>query len=468
VGDCRNLDISTIPGVARINNITVKKSGTTVDALVLWMVKDPVTPANVYALDSNGVVYNSADSGVSWAELSDRAGSGQGMVIWKGYLFVATDTALDVYGPLASSPAWTTGWKTIDSDTAWHPMIVSFNDNKLYGGAGKYIFSLDENTGQTFAPGTAASFTFTAQALDLPPSYRIKCLTEIGNNLLIGTWMGTSIYDLRVADIFPWDRAASSFSGPVKLNVNGVHAMTTINNTVFVLAGVEGEIFVTNGVNAEKVAQIPSSVANIEGGLYLETYPGALLNYKGRPFFGVSGGGTGVVGGMGVWSLSITSQGNIITHEHTISEGTDGSVAVVKVGALCDITRDSLLIGWRSSSTYGIDKTTATVRYTSYGAYFESAFYQVGTPALPRKFEAIEVMLAAPLTTGQGIIIKYRSSLAASWTTLTTIDFATYGGFQTKRVNFSDDLFEFLQIRIELTTGASLNTTPQFRNALLS
>src|SRR3990167_7351647 len=86
-GDVRNLDIVSTPGVAILNNILAKKSASTVDALVNWIVQDSVATGSFVALDANGSVYNSNDSGVTWAELSDRDGAGQGAVIWKDYLF---------------------------------------------------------------------------------------------------------------------------------------------------------------------------------------------------------------------------------------------------------------------------------------------------------------------------------------------------------------------------------------------
>ena len=95
-GDVRQLDIDSIPGIARLNTIMEKKSGTTVDAQIKWFARDPDTPANIGALDSNGVFYKSTDSGVTWTEISDRDGAGQGLIIKWGYAFICEDTTIDV------------------------------------------------------------------------------------------------------------------------------------------------------------------------------------------------------------------------------------------------------------------------------------------------------------------------------------------------------------------------------------
>lgn len=353
--DCRNLDISSILGIAKLNNILALKSATT--ALVKWMVRDPATIANVYAVDSAGDVWVSTDSGATWAALATQptaGGTGQGLAIWKNYLWCPRATAMDLYGPLSGTPAWRNSWAglTMDTDALWHPMIVSKNDNKLYGGAGRYIFSIDEVTGKTFAWDDNTTWTATAQALDLPPSYRIKCLAELGNNLMIGTWMGTNVYDFRVADIFPWDRSSVSFGQPLFLEECGIHALLNINSILYILAGTKGTIYSSNGIQANTIAQIPTSIADLAGGKYLTYYPDAFKSYKGKIFFGVSSGGTSTFAdGMGVYSILQTSSGNILNLEHVISTENYGATSTVEIGSLLSISQDELLVAWRSGNT---------------------------------------------------------------------------------------------------------------------
>lgn len=342
--DVRNLDIDSRQGVARLNNIMVKKSTTVVDAQVKWIVRDPDTPANIFALDSNGVLYKSADSGATWAEVSDRGGTGQGLMVQWGYVFVAEATTMDIMK--ISDSSWTDNWAglTMDTDSLWHPMFVSSNDSKIYGGAGKYVFSI-EQVG-TFDPANAATYTATAQALDLPAGYRIKCLEELGNNLMCGTWKGSAVTDIEVADIFPWDRSSVSFGQPVRLGVFGVHAMKNDGNSLIVLAGVEGLVYSCNGASAWAIGQLPQ---DLSGGKYLEYYPGALVKYKNKIFFGVGQGGSTAIAGMGVYSLKQTGKGNILNLEHLNSSLTDGSYFATKSTALLPVTRDTLLASYTFS-----------------------------------------------------------------------------------------------------------------------
>lgn len=457
-GDMRNVDIFSSPGVLKINKMSVKKSGSTVTNLPLWIKVNPASTGQVFALDRGGQLYKSTDNGETWAAVAGETagGVGQGFEFMGGYVIVARSTSLDVYN--ISGNSWTNSWKTIDADTIYHPMIRCLNDGKIYGGAGRYVFSIEELT--TFDPTSAGTYTFTQQVLDLPANYRVKTLAELGEKLEIGTWMGSSIYDLRIADIFPWDRSSPSFETPIRMNDNGVNAMTNINNILHILPGIGGIISTSNGVQSAPIAQIPNSVMDIESGLHIEPYPGSIMNYKGRMFFGI-GGGSGIsVGGSGVWSVLPTSNGNHLNYEHQISTGNDGTSANLKIGALCPITRDTFLIGWNDDAVYGIDKVVNTSRYTSYAARVDSAFYRVGTQKIKKTFTQGEFQLDRPLIEGQGIKLSYRTSLSASFTAIGTYDFATLAGVASHSFTPNIPKTEFVQIRIELTTSSG---TPELR-----
>src|SRR6185503_5801450 len=190
MGDMRNLDIYSKPGVVMINNALENVSETTVTNLPKWFVRNPTLTSQIWAIDSANRVYKSTDSGSSWTYISGNgAGAGQGGVIYRDYLLVTRSDVIDVYGPLSGSPSWSLSWQTIDSDTQIHPMIVSDNDGTVYGGAGRYIFSIVEQAGQTFLPSNPATYTFDQHAGDfiLPKNYRVSCLAELGENIMVGT-----------------------------------------------------------------------------------------------------------------------------------------------------------------------------------------------------------------------------------------------------------------------------------------
>jgi len=388
--DIRNCDISSVPGIARLNNILAKKSGATVDAQVKWFARDPDTSANIFALDSVGTLYKSADSGVTWAEPanSTRGGAGQGLIVRWGYVFVFCDTTIDVMK--ISDSTWTDDWQTIGTDSLWHPAFVSKNDGKIYFGCGRYVGSIEQLS--TFVPGTPATYTVTLgtsanNALDLPSAYRIKCIEELGNDLRMGTWQGTNVYDVREAVMFSWDRSSVSFGQPVVIPEYGVHAMKNVGNSLIVLAGTTGTIYRSDGVNATIIGKLP---IDLSGGKYIEYYPGSLTYYKNKIFFGIGhtaltvGGVATTIAGMGVYSLETTSKGNILNLEHLPSTLTDGSAASVKCTALLPISDETLLVGWATSGV--VTMTIAdpcVVTLASHGFIDGTAILFTTTGALP-------------------------------------------------------------------------------------
>jgi len=554
-GDVRNLDIFTIPGVAKLNYQLVANTVAPL-ALPKWLVRDTQTYGGAYALDASGVLHKIINNGtitkvvgnvftVTIAspavfsaiahgllendtvvlattgalptgltagttyhviatgltddafELSASQGGaaintsgsqsgahtfrittsahGNGIVLWRDYLFICRDTAIDIYGPLVNigNSPWTNNWKgngatkdsaLIDSDVLWHPMLVSKFDDKIYGGAGKYVFSLKELT--TFSPtGTdGTEYTFTPRALtSLPSDHRIKCLEEQGERLMCGTIVTTAALENNVADIFPWDRSSPNHDTPISIEDFGVHALKTINSILYVLAGFDGKIYSSNGVQTSLVAQLPYSVVNREAGGNIVYYPGAITKHKGRLFFGV--GNSGESGGCGVWSLLPTSQGNILNFENTVSTGNAGETNACFIGALISSGYSNLRVGFQENITYGIDDSNN--RVSSYAAFFDSPLYNIGTPSDKNKFSQLELLLAKELAANEGIKVQYRLNLTDSWTDVGTYDFATYGAIHSyndkvDRIKIAEA--DTIQFRI-LFSGSG--TTPEFKSLIL-
>lgn len=461
-GTMQNVDTDSVPGVLKIRWISTKKSSTTITAQPYWLVPNPKVGGEIYAIDSANAVYKSTNGGITWATAAgNNASSGEGAVVWKNYLFVFRSTTTDVYGPLDGSPSWSNSWLTITSST-YHPGIWG-QDDILYFGNDRYIGSIAEVSGQTFAPGNSATYTTNTAALTLPAYYKVKCLGELGANLMIGTFVGANIYDLKIADIFPWDRVSPSFRLPIRLRENGINAMVGVNNLLYFVAGIGGKLFVTDGVNVKLLAKIPESVISIEGGSFLDVLPGSIIHHDDKILWGFNGSK-----GMGVWSYSILN--GTLKLENTVSTGNTSNVLI---GGLCSVSRETYLIGWRDTgaSAQGVDMIgdSSFFRYTSYTAFVNSLAINTGNQVDPRTFQYVDILLAKPLTTGQGVKISYRNNLTSSFTTLATFDFATQGAknawrFPAGKVNFAN----MVQLQIALTTGSSSSTTPELLGVVLS
>lgn len=455
--DIRNVDIFTSPGIAQPNYKTAKVSATTVTGLPKWIVKNP--GGNFYALDSAGVVYKSS-TGSSWSVVSGNtttSAAGNGLVIWKSYLLVMRNAFIDVMK--ISDESWTNGWQALTTDSEWHMAIVG-QDDIVYIGNSRYIASLSENTGQTFAPGTAATYTYTAQALDLPAQYRVKCLAELGVNLMIGTLSGDADYTGNTADIFPWDRVSTSFNIPIRIAERGVHQLLNHENLLYITAGITGNIYISNGSNTQLLRKLPDSIINLSSslGTFITYFPGAIMSYNGRVYFGVSSGTqSGSVDGIGVWS--VTRKGNL-TFEHTISTGTVNPTNNLFIGALYP-WHSTYFIGWRDNTTYGIDNIDGN-RFASYASKIKTPLYQVGTPLSKFTFTQVEFTLDRPMIANDGIKISYRTNLTANFTEIGTRDFATNGGIDFDSLTFPAISTTNVQFLIETQGAVKLrNITPR-------
>ena len=123
--------------------------------------------------------------------------------------------------------------------------------------------------------------------------------------------------------------------------------------------------------------------------------------------------------------------------------------------------------------SYGIDLTTNTsyAYGTDYSGYFDSPVYEVGNVENTWKPQQIELHLGKPLRTGEGIQIKYRTDLSASWTTVKTMAYADnkVGAMTSKVITTDVDLNikqgEQIQLRVALKGTAT--TTPEFKFLIL-
>lgn len=390
-----NLDIFDYPGVARINYEPVLESATTGDHTVtaypVFFAKDPGNAGHYYCLDSAAQLYKSDDSGDTWTKLTHTptSAAGLGLAIWKDHLFIIEDTSIDIYGPLSSNPAFTwDNWESGNALTssAWHPAFVSRNDGYLYIGNAGQVAQLQEVAGQTFVPGTGATYTWTKDKITLPKDkvtgasgYIVRALEEQREDLLIGSYHGNAA-DLDVSSyIFVWDRSSTTFDFPIFVPEVGIRAMLNVGNRVYVLAGDHGRMYQYSEAGLIYLSQLPHDYDNVTSGIY----GGAMAYWRGKFYIGAIRTPSTTFTPAGIYSFNPRT--NKWTLEFLISTGEDGSGThtYVEPRAVFAPSSTTLLIGWRSDAgvtpAYGIDRVRDSFnRYDGYAAYLESFLYLVG------------------------------------------------------------------------------------------
>lgn len=470
-GDIVNCDVNWRKGVVRIQNEAVNTSAGTVTAVPVWIVGNPNNATQIWAIDSSATVYRGTATAGSeqWSvafDLVNASGSRGGMTIWKDHLLIANNggagnSTLYGYGPLSASATLYTISSGLDLDSRWHTMING-QDDIVYGVAGRYIFSLQERDGQDFQAGTSATYALNARALDLPEEERGRSLSELGKYLAIGTWKGqTDIQEIKSASIYLWDRTSDSFRLPIKFSENGIQAMLVDNNIVYAFVGINGKLIATDGTNIQElIPKIPEHILDLSDGSVIEIFPGSMINYDNKIVFGLNTPQDSLAQ---VWSYNLKT--GALIRENTSSRGT---ATAINVGALFSSENDGYWIGLGNR----IDRIRgggSAQRYSDYSAWVTSPYIKLGSRRKPIKTSEIEINLARPLASGQGIRLRYRTDLSAGFTNVPngTIDFATYNAIQEQIIPFDLEITNGVQIRAELTTPSSSSTSPELTQIIL-
>lgn len=423
-----------------------------------------------FAIDEAGKVWVQFQN--IWSHLPGNAsGVGQGLEIWKNYLFaIGSAGVISVYGSLSNvggSASWTATWKTATGSDGFTCPTISGSDDILYIGQGRYISSVEEDAAP-FVPGTAGSYVWTDIALTLPNTYRIRCMCENGVDLAIGTWVGTDIagifaagLEVKKADLFFWDRSDTTFRIPVHIQENGVNALISLNNFVYAVCGFEGRIYITNGTSAELFSTIPISVMDRQQDTthHLYFFPNAIAHHRGRILIGVGSGDTtssATLSPLGVYSLD-PKTGRIVI-DYILASANTGMSGTATVGALVSTSEQELLVGiyYDGSQTYkgGVNRVTSTSSRYGTGAFFESGLYAVGSSKDKKTYNTIEFGLGKALNAGEQVRLSFRKTSTGSYTTVVTLDSSTIisDGSTTKYQMYTpllDDLTD-VQFKVEL------------------
>jgi len=412
-------------------DITDAGTGThTITPTAMGTVRHMVEDQNgtKYALDSNGRVWKSSGTFRLLTGNTLTNASGQGLALFvnsdasKTFLFVFRNATIDVCD--LAGPTWTNGWQNMNNGSGFlnsHHAIVG-QDNIIYACDGRYIVSIKENSGAVFAPGTAATYTYSVQALDLPQGEIAEWLEELNISLLVAGKTYSNIY--------PWDRASSSFAIPLKVPEKGVYRMKNIGNTVFVLAGLKGNIYTTQGSLVSPFLTLPEYILG-NGSSNLVAWGGIAVK-AGTLLFGV-----GVVqntANSGIYG--ILSDGRLVIDNQP-------STGAANVTAILDSNGDFYTFGYAG----GAD-TLDTNRFSSYETVVQSAFYQLANKTEKASYSELEIQVDRPVN-GGSVRIGYRTSLTGNFTTLATFS------MDSTNVSYNADIglidLENIQIQAEIS-----------------
>lgn len=424
-----NCEVFDVPGVLRIANRTIDASqGQQVySGLPVARLKDIY--GNVYHLTDDGKFW------INYTSFVSLAGTPWDMVIFKDYILITHGTSITAYGPLSDAgkvpfPAWKGGL----SGNYYAKLLVE--EDIVNGGDAVYICNGNSiaklSQFVAGATGMAPTAVLDLTTLPLPDGQFAVTMAPLGTNIMIGTQAGSSWFtrnNFKVANIYPWDKVATSYNRPVILNESSVQAMISDNNRLYIVAGTRGNVYQTDSTNYRKVRRIPWTKSRSFGAT-MQVFPNAIaFNNNANLLIGTTSLSdsyeTDNSSLHGVYEIDVTSKFETV-FKHQISAGTTGAGTVLKIGCISSEADDSIIIGWQSGNTYGID-TTDFKTYGDYAAHVETPLIFVATRNDRKKFQKIEVALSKPLIQGQSVRVSYRTRLTGVYKLIGEYGFTELG-----------------------------------------
>ncbi len=344
-------DIHSEPGIAKVNQKLTKESGSVIDDFVKAGVS--CSDGNTYMFGStNGKIWKRDSGGAYTLEATAAPAAGPVGILdaaeSDGYIYYAMANRL---GRWQLGTAWSTrndNWATFsNADQNYHPMREI--NGVLYIGDRNYVAQVDAGV-------------FSANALDIPLGLRIKCLGQLGTDLVIGTISSSNVVKTQ---IYRWNTWSVSFTNSDPIPEVGINAFFPIDNDVIVNAGTKGNMYRYNGVTLDLYKPIKGTWDASTNKATVN--PNAVLNFNGLPLFGLSTQ-TGTPANMGLYSLGRSNANYpiVLNGEVGISSG---NLSNVEIGCILSVG-DIYIVSWKDTTTgtvYGVDRLDLTLKYS--GAY---------------------------------------------------------------------------------------------------
>lgn len=361
-------------------------------------------------------------------------GAGNGIIPFRTsdgsavYLFVFRNASIDVAtvttGANLENPTWSNSWQSLNSAIASgnsHHTILG-QDNIIYFCDDRYVGTIREIG--VFAPGTGGTYSYNNQALDIPQNDIAQWLCELGANLLIAGNNTNKIY--------PWDRLSDSFALPIEVPERSIKKIINSGGIVYILAGVNGNIYTSQGSYTRFFRKIPAYLMNTNATIQSNRVTwGGIAIRNGALLVGVAGltsGNSGV--------YLVYPDGRLVMD----SMPSTGSANVTAIYA----EDDFYYFGYSGGADY-FDISTG--RYSSQEAIVQTELFQIADKKTKATLSRLELQVAKP---GTGSVrFSYRTNLNASFTTLTT--FSGDGSTTSWSYDMGLTNLENIQIQMELS-----------------
>jgi hypothetical protein len=326
--------------------------------------------------------------------------------------------------------------------------LVSINDGNLYFCNGNYVGTFYAYPFTNVIKADFTTFQFNAGVLGLPKVDGAICLAEARNLLLVAGYH----------KIYPWDRVSPQWQNPIPLHEN-ISSMINILNNVYILAGNKGNIYISNGYNAELFKKIPDHLSGLIDPQW--TFGGRMENRNNLYFQATatnSYSGSNIF--VGIFKLNISAGALQFNSDTTGALTIDSqySGGLNPAGLRTDTA--GLLI-----NNNNIQQTAYDNYYSAYSATTNSIDYNsvslwdivpIGTSVQPKTFASAEFKFDQPMTSGDSITMYARQSLSDTYTLLGTTTTTVLSDFYD---GVSFEAWQWIQFKVVLKTNGSPNSS---------
>jgi hypothetical protein len=209
-----------------------------------------------YVSKESGKIWKRTTAGSYSLVVTNANGAHTGCRYFNGYIWYWTSTKLSYFvADTEASPTQLTA-----TGTGFRGSCEA--NNTMLLADGRYIARVD------------ASNSFSAQALVLPAQYKTTELINIGDDVLIGTYVGTDVAYCRV---FLWDTVSTSWTSEDEIFEIGVNCFLQLDNIRIAQCGTSGRFYYWNGsqmVYFNKIRGITTALGEQK-----------TVVYNGRPLF---------------------------------------------------------------------------------------------------------------------------------------------------------------------------------------
>lgn len=388
------MDIFSEPGVlkacAAMATVSFGASATPAD-VPRWMV-DTADGSSIRAYIAAGdKLLESTDGSTFNLFLTQSQGNILGLEIFNDYVWYPAATKLGRV-PVGNAASKNDTFLTIDSDTEYHPLIRQ--GGTLKGGAGRYIFSVDEAS------------ALTAQAMKLPLGYRVRTLSEHFTKLFMGTRFGamTGAVTTNDASVFDWRGTVLSSGSalpdtPYIMKLRGMNALLSDGQNLYGFPDQLKNVYIFDGARFGLFRRLFSD-ALLAGAVN----PGAVSQHLDTILFS---------GDFAIGAGVMQMKGSALCQAYIPSVLTPGAGAAINIGFVKSSFNGTVYIGYYNAggSSYHIEKSTSNKQNN---ALVRTLRHRMNTDKLKR-WQGVKLNLK-PLAASTSVAVAYRTDRSASFT----------------------------------------------------